>query len=144
MAVSWPANGTILAIDESSNASGTYTTIGGVTSISHAGGGEVGERDTTVLSSPAKTTAPSIPDPGEMSFDLLYDPTDTVHQFIMDMKDTPVIRNFKVTYNTTGTNSYDVFGGFVKNFDGVNADDIDGSLMASVTVRVTGSITHTP
>jgi hypothetical protein len=146
-AQAWPALGTTLAVDEASPPGGTYTLIGQVKSIKGAGGGEVGERDTSHLGSTVKTTAPTIPDNGECSFDINADPTDSVHKFLQGEKDAPPaagFRNWKATFATAGTVSSKVFPGFVKQFEGLNADGVDDNLSASVTVRVTGAVTSVP
>lgn len=135
---SWPAQGTTLGVDETG--SGTYTLINLVSSITGAGGGEVGERDTSVLTSTVRTNAPTIPDNGEVTFELLDDPTDAVHQAVRGYKDSPVIKNWQVTFNTTASNKV-TFPGWVKGYDGVSAEDVDSSLTASVTVRVAGAVT---
>lgn len=135
---SWPAQGTTLGVDETD--SGTYTLINLVSSINSAGGGEVGERDTTVLTSTVRTNAPTIPDNREVTFELLADPTDAVHVFVRGLKDTPAIKNWQATFNTTATNKV-TFPGWVKQYDGVNAEDVDSSLGASITVRVAGAVT---
>lgn len=135
---SWPAQGTIVAVDETGT--GTYSTVGLCTSFSHAGGGSVGERDTTVLTSTVRTSAPTIPDNGEFSFSMLYDPTDAVHVALRGMKDTPVVGGMKVTFNDTG-NTTVTAAAWVKEFDGVNGDDVDASLTVDVTMRVTGAVT---
>ena len=143
-AQSWPAQGATFSIDEIVPPSGTYTLIGEIISMSHVGGGEVGERDTTVLANTVRTNAPTIPDNGEMSYSVNHDPTDAVHQFVRDLKDVPSIHNFKATLNTTGTTSTIVFSAWVKDWDGVNLDDVDASLTADITLRVTGGVTWVP
>ena len=146
MAQAWPAQGTTIAIDESFPPSGTYTLVNEVISINHAGGGEVGERDTTVLISTVKTNAPTIPDNGETTMSWNYDPTDSVHKFVRNLKDVPpalpyVANNWKTTFNTGSTTSTAVFAAWVKNFDGPNADSVDDNLTADITLRVTGAVT---
>lgn len=137
----WPSLGTTLAY--SIDAGVTWVAIGQVLSISGAGGGEVGKRDTTNLASAAKTYAPTIPDNGEPSFEINWDPTDTAHVQLMTWKDTPAAVNpqWKVTFATTGTHT-SVFAGFVSNFDGPNAGGVDDNLTATVTITVSGPVTH--
>lgn len=131
-AQAWPAQGASLTA--------ASTSIGQILSISHAGGGEVGERDTTVLSNTVRTNAPTIPDNGEMTFEFNYDPTDTGHQTLRGYKDTPAVVTWVVTFNSTPSHTAS-FSGWVKDFDGPNAEDVDSNLTASVTVRVTGAVT---
>lgn len=135
----WPAQGTTIGIDETGT--GTFTLINEVLSIGHAGGGEVGERDTTVLVSTVRTNAPTIPDNGECTFSLNLDPTDAVHKFVRNLKDAPAIKNWQVVFSTGATVSSATFPGWVKDFDGPNAEDVDSNLTADVTVRVAGAVT---
>ncbi len=145
-AQAWPALGTTIAIDEAYPPSATYTLIGEVIKIGNAGGGEVGSRDTTYLSSTIKTYAPTIPDPGEMSISTNFDPTDSVHKFLRNLQGTPpappyVSNNFKITFNTGSTTSSAVVAGFVKTLDGPTADDVDGNLTADFTIKLLGATT---
>jgi hypothetical protein len=144
VAIAQPAQGTTLAY--STNSGSTYTSVGEVINIGGAGGGEVGERDTTILVSTTHTNAPTIPDNGEVTFDLNWDPTDAAHQQIRAWKDSPPpvasIPLWKVTYNTSASNT-SVFLGWVKSLDGVGAEGIDDNLVMSVTLRVTGPVTNT-
>lgn len=148
----WPALGTTVGIDEAYPSAGTYTAIGQIVSMSGAGGGEVGERDTTNLLSTVKTFQPTIPDNGEMTLEINFDPTDAVHQFLMTLKNTPPtgsgqsylgVNNFKVTFATGSSTTSDVCPGFVKSIDGLNADDTDSNLTATITIRRAGASTFT-
>ena len=146
--LSWPAQGVTFGVDETGvngNGNGTYSLINNITSLQGVGSGEVGERDTTVLTSAVKTNAPTIPDNQECSFHLLFDPTDAVHQFVRDLKDSPVLFCwFKAVPNTGSTNSFVKFTAWVKGFDGYSFEDVDGSLEADVTLRKTGAVTWSP
>lgn len=134
-ATNWPAAGTIVAY--SIDVGVTWVAVGQVVNVSHGGGGEVGERDGTVLASPNKVPRPTIPDFGEFSFELNYDPTDTAHIQLKTWSKTPaaIDPEWKITWAVTGTKTT-TFSGFVKNFDGPNAGGVDETLMASLTVRV--------
>jgi hypothetical protein len=135
--MSWPAQGSILSIDETG--SGTYTVINQASSFGNAGGGTVDERDTTVLASTVHTSAPVIPDNGEFTFSLLYDPTDLVHIFLRTIKDVPTsVCKMKVIFNDT-TPSSTVMPGWLKEFGGINGDDVDASLVADITWRCSGA-----
>lgn len=138
-AQTWPSLGTTIAWSLDGTA---YTTVGQVLSISKPGGGEVGERDTTNLASAAKTRAPTIPDHGEVTFELNWDPTDAAHQQIQTWTITPptTIPFWKVTFATTATHTA-VFNAFVKTLDGPNAGGVDDNLTASVTLAVSGGVT---
>lgn len=149
----WPALGTTISIDEAYPPGGTYTAIGEVTSITGAGGGEVGKRDTTVLTSTVKSYQPTIPDNGECSFELNFDPTDSVHKILQQLKDLPPtgssasylgFNNFKVVFSTGGTASSKVFPAFVQSIDGPNAEGSEENLTATITLCISGAVTSTP
>lgn len=143
MAVAWPAQGTTIGIDKTN--SGTFTLIANVTTFSHAGGGTMGQRETTNLASTSHTFAPTIPDNGEFTFSLNFDPIDTTHVFVRALKDANSLgfNAMKVTYNDGVTPSTDVFSAFVTSFDGINGDGVDDNLTADITMKVTGAVTHT-
>ena len=142
-ATCWPAQGVTIAIDESYPPSGTYALIGEVISIGHAGGGEVGERDGTVLTSGVKFPCPTIPDKGEVDVETNFDPTDSVHKFLRNLADVPpalpyTSNNFKTVFNTGPTTSSVVFPAWVKTFDGPTAGGVEENLKASIKLRVNG------
>lgn len=147
-AQAWPAQGTTFAIDEAYPPSGTYTLIGQVLSIGGAGGGSVGERNTTILTSTVHSSAPTIPDNGEVKISTNHDPTDSAHKFVRGLKDAPPgptedqFNNFKVVFNdSASTNDYVTFPGWVKDWEGVNAEGVDENLAADITIRVSGAVT---
>jgi hypothetical protein len=140
----WPAQGTTLAIDETGT--GTYTLINEITSLTDLHSGTVTQRKTTPLTGLVHTYAGTIPDNGEPKVELNFDPTDTVHRFIRDLKDTPANgpNNFKATYSTGSTASTDVFSANVSGFEGPNASDVEDNLVATLTLKVTGAFTTVP
>ena len=142
-AIAWPALGTTIGIDKTN--SGTFSLIGNVTTFSNAGGGTMGQRETTFLGSAAHTFAPTIPDNGEFTFSVWFDPTDTTPNFVRGLKDANAlgVNAVKVTYNDGVTPSTDVMQAFTTNFDGINGDGVDENLTADITMKVTGAVTHT-
>ncbi len=129
----WPALGITI----------TYNSlaIGQVLSVTGAGGGSVGERDTTNLGSTVKTNAPTIPDNGEFSFSVNWDPTDSGHIALRNGKDTPTVETIVVSFPTTPTAKTATFSGWVKELEGINGEGVDENLVADVTIRVTGAVT---
>jgi hypothetical protein len=127
-----PALGTVLSYSTDGTA---YTIVGQVTNISHAGGAELGERDTAVLASTAKTTRPTIPDFGELTFDVNWDGTDTAHTQLVTWSTVPTTADawWKVT-PPVGTAI--IMKGWLKSFDGANFGGIDENVTASVTVKI--------
>ena len=148
MATVWGAQGATLSVDltgANSNGNGTWTLVNSITAISGVGGGEVGKRETTVLVSTVKTYAPTIPDPGEASFDLPFDPTDNTHRSIRDWVYAPQAFSYwKLIPSTGNTNSSVIFQAFPTNLDGYNFDDVDSNLMSAWTLQKTGAPTYSP
>jgi hypothetical protein len=133
-AAAQPAAGTTLSY--STDAGVTWVLVGEVSSLSGVGGSEMGRRDTTVLSSSLHTSRPSLGTPKDMEFGLLIDPTDTAHQQVRDWAATPAATDpqWKVQFPITATPNKCTFTAFVANFDGVNAEDVDGNLEATITL----------
>jgi hypothetical protein len=141
----WPAQGVTIGINETpgNTNAGSFSLINEVISIENAGGGTVAAADTTWLSSLVKTYRGTIPDNAEVSMSLNFDPTDTVHKFVRNLKDTPSNgpNFFLVTFNTGNTNSSAMFNGIVTEFSGPTAGGVEENLTADVTVKITGAVT---
>lgn len=137
----WPAQGTTISIAELAG-NNSYTLINEVISITNAGGGSVAQAKTTWLSSTVHTYRGTIPDNGEPSFSLNYDPTDAVHKFIRNLKDTPANgpNNFQVAFNTGNTTSTATFSANVSEFSGPDAGDVEENLTAEVTLKISGAV----
>lgn len=135
-AIAQPAIGTTLSY--SIDGGTTYVVVGEVLSISGVGGGEMGKRDTTVLSSSLHTAAPTIATVGPVEFTINFDPTDTAHPVLRDWSIAPASADpkWKVVFNITATPHICIFSGFVESFSGVNAEDVDSNLEADVSIYV--------
>jgi hypothetical protein len=142
-AQAWPAQGTTVAIDEVSGASNSFTIIGQVVSAENMGGGTVAQAKTTNLASTVHTYRGTIPDNGEPTFSLNWDPTDAVHKFVRNLKDTPSNgpNNVQCGFSTGATNSSATFNSNISEFNGPTADDVEGNLTADVTFKITGAVT---
>ena len=143
MATVWGAQGVTIAVDEVSGASNAYTLINSVYSIENAGGGTVAQAKTTSLANFAHTYRGTIPDNGEPSISVWYDPTDSVHKFMRNLKDNPQNgpNNYQVVFNTGNTNSNAVFVANVSEFSGPTAADVEENLTADITLKITGAVT---
>lgn len=132
------AQGTTLAY--STDAGVTWIQLGEVSSISGGGGGEVGKRETTVLTSTIRTYRPTITDPGELKVSLNFDPADSGHQQLRTWLFTPLSTDpsFQVTFATSPAFTA-TFTGFVVSVDGPNAEDVDDNLTADVTIQITSA-----
>jgi hypothetical protein len=139
----WPAQGVTVGVDMVSGATNAYSLINELVSAENLGGGTVAQAKTTWLSSLVHTYRGTIPDNAEVAMSLNYDPTDTVHKFLRNAKDTPSNGpwSFQVTFNTGNTNSTAVFLANVSEFSGPTAGDVEENLTADVTVKITGAVT---
>jgi hypothetical protein len=136
------AAGTTIAIDKL-NTGVTYVVLSQVTAINGVDGGETGKADTTHLSSTRKTSRPTIPGETEVTFDLNFDPTDTDHTYVRDLRVSRVVHGWQVGFpQMTGTPKA-TFHGWVSNIDGINAGGIDENLTATVTISVTDDVVWT-
>jgi len=134
-----PAAGTTLACDFTTPL--TYVTIGNITSISGPES-EVGSVETTVLTSTRKTYRYTIVDPGELSFELDFDPTDTSsHTLLAGLQDVPALHSWQITFATTPAKKATV-SGFLTKF-APNAGGVEENLTAAITVKLTGPIVWT-
>jgi hypothetical protein len=138
----WPALGT--KVSASADGGSSYVNIGQLVSVGNPGGGEVGERDTTVLSSVAHTNAPTIPDNGEVTISVNFDPTDAGHNQLISWKNSPPAQMpaWKVDFATVPATMAS-FSGWVKSIE-PTAEGIDDNLTADITVRVSGGSTIGP
>lgn len=138
----WGAQGTTLGIDEVSGSSNTFSLINNITSITGIGGATVTQQLTSGLTSLVHTFRATIPKPGEVAVDLWIDPTDAVHKFVRNLKDTPSNgpNTWLATMNTPGNNSTCQFiGSGISDFSGYNVQDVEDNLAASFSVQQTGA-----
>lgn len=133
------AQGTTLSVDKTGG--GTYTTLADIVSFDGPSN-SVGKVETTNLSSPRKTYRPGLPDGGDLSFDLQFDPADTTHTYLRSLADTPAVLTWQVSYPTLPKATLDTFEGFLTEFKpgGGGAEEL---ITASVTIAITGAITTT-
>jgi hypothetical protein len=131
-----PAAGTTLACDFATPL--TYVVIGNILNITGPSA-EVGSVETTVLTSTRKTYRYTIVDPGELTFELDFDPTDTTsHTLLAGLQDAPAIHSWQISYATTPAKKATV-SGFLTKFE-PNAAGVEENLTASVTVKLSGPI----
>lgn len=120
----------------------TFADISPVVSIE---GNEVTAEDvdrTDLLSTMKEFRPSSIPDPGEMSLTLLFDPQDTNHQALQDDAYSPTVRTWRLVYNNgTTTRPHDEFSGYIKSFKTTGIEQ-DSDLQAEISIKITGTITR--
>lgn len=107
-------------------------------------GGEVKKVPTTVLGATAQTSRPGkIPDAGEVTFRVQYDPSLTGHVTLADRVKTPLVEWWMIEYVGDGlvTHAKDRFQGYVTKFEPNESESEDeNNLEADLTIQITGSV----
>ena len=118
-----------------------YTTIAQVISLDGPSR-EVGTRETTTLSSTAKTYAPTIPDSGEVSGQLAYDPKGTSHTILEGLIKTPVAdQEWEIAFaDATNGPTMAQFLGILTKFAPTGIE-VEANLLADFTIKVSGLVT---
>jgi len=99
------------------------------------------ELDTTDLDSTVRTFRPTVPDYGEFNFKMNHDPADSQHQALLTAFAAGTVISWTVTLADAGNATY-AFSGFIKGYDLGNLV-VDNKSEATVTVKLTGSVTFT-
>lgn len=81
-------------------------------------------------------------DPGELSFDLVYDPEDTEGQGKLEAESVArTFDDYRIVYNTTGAKTWQ-FKACVTQFEPSNP--VEGEISASVSMKLSGIIDKNP
>lgn len=139
MAVVVPALGTKLYYSTAED--GSYTEVANILSVAYPDA-SVEVVDTGNLGTLIKTSRPGQVDPGEVSFELQFDPADTVHAALrayVTGETTPAILYWRVVSPTTPAKG-EQFPGFLTECSPA-AEDANGNLEGSAAVKVAGAIT---
>lgn len=133
------AQGCTISVDKTG--SGTYTKLAQIESFDGPSN-TVGSVETTNLDSTRRTYRPGLPDGGEISFDLQFDPADTSHIYLRGLADAPATKSWQVSYPTATHATLDTFSGHLTEYkpSGGGSEDL---LMASVTIKITSGIVTT-
>jgi hypothetical protein len=99
----------------------------------------VGTAKTTDLDSVAEEYRPTLPDGGELSMEIWYDPAGTTHKLLTTFQVTPSVELWQLTFADTGVSKIP-FSGILTGFKpaGMNPD---GYLTASIKIKSTGGLT---
>jgi len=140
MAVGLKSFATILA-RETTPASGTYTTIGGVVNL-NLPTLDVAVADTTAMDTASgfRTNTPTLGTLGPCSFDLVYDSSDATQEQLTADLIAFTSRLYRITQVDTGANVW-AFNAHVTTFNIVAT--LDGISTAAVTLTPTGTVTRT-
>jgi acetylornithine deacetylase/succinyl-diaminopimelate desuccinylase-like protein len=113
----------------------TYSTVGEVTDWDGPSG-SAAVIDMTHLSSTAKEKKAGIPDEGQFTFSMNFDPDDTGQAAARTARANGTEKNFKVTYEDSTVQS---FAGYVLSLS--SSGSVDGKAAGSMTVEITGAVT---
>lgn len=116
-----------------------YETIPNVVSF-QGPGGQAPVIDITTMASSAKEKLMGLPDEGQLSLNILYNPDDTVHVALRADRASRARKQFKITFTDTAPAMAWTFYGYVTQFNvkgGVNQ-----AVEASVTIEIDGVITE--
>lgn len=96
--------------------------------------------DATSHSSPGafREKVASFKDPGNVTFDLIYDSTNAQHQALMDAYQARELTNFQQIMTDAGAEQYD-YSAFVKQMSATAP--IDDLLTYAVTLEISGEVT---
>lgn len=139
MAVVIPALGTTLAYSTTSG--GTYTPVANVLSVNFPDAA-VESVETSNLTTAIQTFRPGRVDPGEVAFELQYDPGDTAHAALRKYvtgETTPALLYWRVIAPVSPAKG-ESFAGFLTQCS-PGAEGADGNIEASATIKVSGAIT---
>lgn len=113
-----------------------YTVITGMETIDGPEA-SIGVVEVSPLGATYKGKLPSISDPGEVTFTVYYDGTDTTHQFLTGLLGTTTQLPWKVDY-PDGTSAE--FTGFLSGF-GIKGMEAESPVTGDGTITINGAIT---
>lgn len=120
--------------------SSVFTAIANLTEVDGPDG-SVGTVEATDMESDAKEYLPTIPDGGDVSGKVLYDPEETTHEKLQELHDTPSVEAWKIAHANSGA-STNAFSGILTKFKPTGMT-IEGVLSADITIKKTGKSTYT-
>lgn len=135
MANSIESQGTTIGISDGGSPS-NFSNVANVVSFGGPGG-SAAVIDVTNLASTAKEKRMGLPDEGQFTLDLNFDPDSQTHIILQNARANRTRLEFKITYTDT-TPSTDVFFGYVTGFQKQGA--VDQIVKASVTIEIDGAV----
>jgi hypothetical protein len=131
------SQGVVMAVSDGGSPS-SFSTIGNITAIKGPGG-SADVIDVTNLASTAKEKLMGLPDEGQITVDLNYDPDNTQHAQMRNARKNRTRLEFRITLTDT-TNTVLTFFAYVLGFSmdiGVNKQ-----VTVSVTLEVDGGVSE--
>lgn len=135
LATAVESQGTVIAFSFGGSPS-SFTTIPNVVDFSGPGG-QASVIDATNLLSAMKEKMMGLPDAGQFTFNINFDPDNAVHQQIRQAWASRQLCQFRITF-TDSTPATCVFDGYVLGFQ--VSGGVDNIIKAAVTVEITGAL----
>lgn len=135
------SKGVTLSVCTTAGATTPFTKLAQILSVDGPSS-TVDSVETTNLDSERREFRPGLPDGGELSLDLEFDPGDTGHVFLRGAADAPDTYSFQVSYPTLPKATLDTALGFVTEFapkSGAPGEKIT----ASCKIKITGAVVTT-
>ena len=136
MAKAIESQGVTLAV--SSGSPTTFANIGNITAIKGPGGAAA-VIDITNLDSSAKEKMMGLPDEGQITVDINYDPDNVQHTLLRTARRARTRLEFRLTLTDT-TNTVLTFFGYCIGFS-IDAG-VDAAVKAAITIEVDGPVTE--
>lgn len=125
-----------ITLQYSSGSPTSFSTIANVVGFSGPGG-SASVIDTTNLSSTAKEKLMGLPDEGQFTLDLNFDPDSASHQALRAARAARTRTEFKINFTDT-TPTTAIFWGYVLGFQVTGA--VDQQVKVSVTIEIDGAV----
>lgn len=129
------SQGVVVAVTDGGSPS-SFSTINNVTDFSGPGG-QASVIDVSNLASVRREKLMGLPDEGQFTLTLNWDPDDTTHQALRTYRNNRTRVEFKITLTDT-TNTTGVFYGYVLGVTLSGA--VDAAIKASVNIEIDGAI----
>lgn len=136
MANAIEAQGTVFKFSDGGSPT-SFSTINNVTDFSGPGG-QASVIDVSNLASTRREKKMGLPDEGQFTLNINWDPDDTVHQALRTARNNRTRVEFQATL-TDGTPATATFFGYVLGI--VLSGAVDGVIKASVTIEIDGAVT---
>lgn len=103
-------------------------------------GGAAAVIDVTHLGSTAKEKMMGLPDEGQVSMSVNYNPTDAGHVALISDRSSRTMRKALIKFNDTATHAA-VFDGWCLQYSIQGA--VDAKVQANIVIEISGAVTHT-
>jgi hypothetical protein len=114
-----------------------FTLVGQITSIDGPSG-SAAVIDVTTLDSTAREKRMGLPDEGQVTLEVIYDPANVQQEGLRSDRAARTLRNFQVVLTDLGSTTFS-FSAFVLEFS--RALSVDAVVTASITLEITGAET---